>query len=42
MATTKAFVATNAKGAFVREASKFRNWISRSSDAPFPAGLSVL
>uniref|UniRef100_K3W9C4 GST C-terminal domain-containing protein n=1 Tax=Globisporangium ultimum (strain ATCC 200006 / CBS 805.95 / DAOM BR144) TaxID=431595 RepID=K3W9C4_GLOUD len=35
--TTKAFVTTSATGAFVREASKFRNWISRSSDARFPA-----
>jgi glutathionyl-hydroquinone reductase len=38
--TTKAFVTTSATGAFVREASKFRNWISRSSDARFPAGAS--
>jgi putative glutathione S-transferase len=35
--TSKAFVATSTNGAFVREASKFRNWISRRSDAPFPA-----
>jgi glutathionyl-hydroquinone reductase len=36
--TSKAFVATSGKGAFQREASKFRNWIERNSSAAFPAG----
>uniref|UniRef100_H3G9C1 GST C-terminal domain-containing protein n=1 Tax=Phytophthora ramorum TaxID=164328 RepID=H3G9C1_PHYRM len=35
--TTKAFVATSSKGAFQREASRFRNWIERNSCAAFPA-----
>ncbi|KAG1712626.1 hypothetical protein DVH05_000368 [Phytophthora capsici] len=34
--TTKAFVAMSSKGAFKREASKFRNWIERNSSAAFP------
>ncbi|GMF50919.1 unnamed protein product [Phytophthora fragariaefolia] len=35
--TTKAFVAMSSKGAFQREASRFRNWIKRDNSAVFPA-----
>ncbi|EGZ08961.1 hypothetical protein PHYSODRAFT_525297 [Phytophthora sojae] len=35
--TTKAFVATSSKGAFQREASRFRSWVERNSSAVFPA-----
>lgn len=38
--TSKQFVKVAANGAFVREASQFRNWIQRSSAAAFPAGPS--
>ncbi|KAG6618515.1 Glutathionyl-hydroquinone reductase YqjG [Phytophthora cinnamomi] len=34
---TKAFIATSSKGAFQREASKFRSWVERNSSAVFPA-----
>lgn len=37
--TSKAFVKMTAKGDFVREASRFRNWIERGSAAArFPPG----
>ncbi|KAF1324534.1 Glutathione s-transferase omega-like protein, partial [Globisporangium splendens] len=35
--TTKTTWATSEKGAFVRDSSKFRNWIETSPDAEFPA-----
>lgn len=38
--TSKQFVKVAANGAFVREASQFRNWIQRSAAAAFPAGPS--
>ncbi|KAL3670819.1 hypothetical protein V7S43_004005 [Phytophthora oleae] len=34
--STKGVVAMSSKGAFKREASKFRNWIERNSNVAFP------
>jgi glutathionyl-hydroquinone reductase len=39
--TTKGFFGTNTKGSFVREESKFRNWIEPKKDAQFPPGQPV-
>lgn len=36
--TSKTTWATSEKGAFVRDPSKFRNWIEPNADAEFPAG----
>lgn len=40
--TSKAFVKMGTKGDFVREASRFRNWVERDASARFPAGTSAL
>lgn len=36
--TSKTTWKTSEKGAFVRDASKFRNWIETDPNADFPAG----